>query len=67
MPIYEYICRKCDARSEILQRMGVGSRGLECPSCGHKSLKKQFSTFAGTSSVGAASRDINNCGSTGFT
>ncbi|HSU83590.1 MAG TPA: zinc ribbon domain-containing protein, partial [Thermoanaerobaculia bacterium] len=34
MPIYEYLCRDCGHRFEILQRMGQGPEGLICPQCG---------------------------------
>lgn len=46
MPIYEYRCEDCDHGFEILQRLGEGSDGLACPSCGTERLAKQFSTFA---------------------
>ncbi|MCB1033635.1 MAG: zinc ribbon domain-containing protein [Acidobacteria bacterium] len=54
MPLYEYICEQCGERFEVLQPMGAGSDGLECPACGSKALAKQFSTFAG-SAGGSAS------------
>ena len=46
MPLYEYACRECGHRFEVLQRMGDDARGLVCPSCGHPEVSKQFSTFA---------------------
>ena len=46
MPLYEYTCRACQQRLEILQRLGEGPKGLVCPACGRKTLEKQFSTFA---------------------
>jgi putative FmdB family regulatory protein len=53
MPLYEYSCRDCGHRFEILQRLGEGADGLACPSCRAAALDKQFSTFAaGTSSGG---------------
>jgi putative FmdB family regulatory protein len=52
MPLYEYSCRDCGHRFEILQRLGEGAEGLACPSCSAATLDKQFSTFA----AGAGSR-----------
>ncbi len=46
MPLYEYRCEECDHRFEILQRLGDGSEGLTCSSCGTERLEKMFSTFA---------------------
>ncbi|MBI3735561.1 zinc ribbon domain-containing protein [Candidatus Sumerlaeota bacterium] len=43
MPIYEYVCKKCDHRFETLV---MGSEKAECPKCRSKSLAKQFSAFA---------------------
>ena len=47
MPIYEYRCRDCGHRFEILQRLGQGPEGLVCPRCSADQLEKQYSTFAG--------------------
>ena len=47
MPLYEYQCAGCDTRFEVLQRVGQGSEGLECPDCGETEVEKEYSTFAG--------------------
>ena len=52
MPLYEYHCAGCDSRFEVLQRVGEGSEGLECPSCGTTDVEKEYSTFAGSSGAG---------------
>lgn len=69
MPLYEYRCRECSHRFEILQRLGQGAEGLECPHCGAPGVEKQFSTFA--ASGGASSRGTHpvggGCGPSGFT
>ncbi len=54
MPLYEYQCRDCGHRFEVLQRMGAGAEGLDCPSCGDERLEKLLSTFSAASSGGAA-------------
>ncbi len=51
MPIYEYVCKKCDHPFEMLVR---GSEKPVCPSCGSGSLEKQFSVFAPKNGGGAS-------------
>jgi putative FmdB family regulatory protein len=48
MPIYEYACRQCGVRFEVLVR---GQETPQCPGCQSADLEKALSTFA----VGAAS------------
>ena len=72
MPLYEYHCRDCDHRFEILQQLGEGPEGLNCPSCDTRDLEKLFSTFAASTSSSASSSRANaDCGApgcgTGFT
>ena len=71
MPLYEYKCSRCDHRFEVLQRLGDEGANLECPECGHREVKKQFSTFASggestRSSAGSAPAGGCRAGS-GFT
>ncbi len=51
MPLYEYRCRACGARLEVLQRVGQGASGLVCPSCGGGELEKEASTFAASAAA----------------
>ena len=46
MPLYEYICRECGRRFEVLQRVGADASGVTCPKCGGRDVAKQHSTFA---------------------
>ena len=43
MPLYEYECRGCQHRFELLVR---DSTVLACPSCSSQELEKQLSVFA---------------------
>ncbi|HTM04092.1 MAG TPA: zinc ribbon domain-containing protein [Vicinamibacterales bacterium] len=43
MPLFEYVCRECDRRFEVLVR---GSQTPECPSCHGSDLERRQSTFA---------------------
>jgi putative FmdB family regulatory protein len=72
MPLYEYRCRACGARFEVLQRVGADAADLVCPQCGGNEVSKQYSTFAsavaggsgGAMPCGASSS--SSCGSGGF-
>jgi putative FmdB family regulatory protein len=65
MPLYEYRCRDCGHRFEILQRLGEGAAGLACPRCRAAVLDKQFSTFAAVSVSGSAMAGIGEMGEMG--
>lgn len=45
MPIYEYICMKCNNIFSTLQRMGASEKDTTCPGCGAKDVKKKVSSF----------------------
>jgi putative FmdB family regulatory protein len=69
MPLYEYECRKCGHRFEILV---YGKVRPVCPNCQGQDLEKAFSTFATSSSDSYASAatcsmrtPTGGCGSTG--
>lgn len=44
MPIYEYICRKCQRHFEEL--VFNQQEEVVCPDCGHKKVDRAMSTFA---------------------
>ena len=44
MPIYEYVCMKCEEHFEELVRLGDGDP--KCPHCKATKVVKQFSAFA---------------------
>ena len=46
MPIYEYQCKKCESKFEVLQSINADNRGLICPSCDASEPTKVFSRFA---------------------
>jgi putative FmdB family regulatory protein len=55
MPLYEYTCQDCNERFEVLQKIGEGPEGVQCPRCESGNIEKEFSTFASTSDSGSAS------------
>ncbi|MFQ6041392.1 MAG: zinc ribbon domain-containing protein [Candidatus Poribacteria bacterium] len=46
MPIYEYQCKECNSKFEVLQSINATNEGLICPKCGASEPKKVFSLFA---------------------
>ncbi|MDR3256512.1 MAG: zinc ribbon domain-containing protein [Endomicrobium sp.] len=47
MPLFEFICKKCNEKFETLV---FGNENIECPKCKNEEIIKQFSSFASTSS-----------------
>jgi len=45
MPIYEYVCKNCGERTEVIQKMDEKPLTV-CPHCGKRSLKKAASAPA---------------------
>ncbi len=46
MPIYQYDCRGCDQRVEILLRSPSATSKPNCPECGSRKLTRVMSQFA---------------------
>ena len=44
MPIYEYICQKCQHEFQKLDASSTAK--VDCPACGSHKLERKFSTFA---------------------
>jgi putative FmdB family regulatory protein len=42
MPIFEYVCRKCDHQFEAVVQ---GSQKASCPKCESRKLEQQISSF----------------------
>lgn len=42
MPIYEYVCKKCDHRLDALQKISDDPL-VDCPECGEPALKRLLS------------------------
>jgi putative FmdB family regulatory protein len=45
MPIYEYECRRCKERFEVLQKMNEDVSPLRCPKCQADKPQKVLSLF----------------------
>jgi putative FmdB family regulatory protein len=61
MPLYEYTCRSCGHRFEVLQRMGAGSAGLACPRCSMRRPRRELSTFAAATGGGREESAAGGC------
>ena len=46
MPLYVYQCRRCETRTEVLQRRFDTPRQAVCETCGSGELDRVFSAFA---------------------
>jgi len=44
MPIYEFICKKCNKKFETLVKIGK-EKEVSCPNCGSSNLEKLLSSF----------------------
>ena len=56
MPMYEYVCMKCEEHFEELVR---GDEQVACPHCGATTVSRQLSTFA---MIGTAGQTGGCCG-----
>jgi putative FmdB family regulatory protein len=46
MPLYEFECGKCGQVFEELCRLGSNGKGIACPGCAGKRLRRLMSVFA---------------------
>lgn len=66
MPIYEFKCKKCNARFEVLVSIG-GEKSVSCKHCGNGNLTKLVSSFGiggGSSKLKSASSACSTCSAT---
>ncbi|RJQ53357.1 MAG: zinc ribbon domain-containing protein [Nitrospiraceae bacterium] len=45
MPIYEYVCLKCNNKFSLLQSLSPAEKNSECPRCASREVKKIVSSF----------------------
>ncbi|MCK4816936.1 zinc ribbon domain-containing protein [bacterium] len=63
MPLYEYECRVCKKKFEVLQRMSDDESKLRCPKCQADKPKRILSLFSSAFSKSTSTA----CGPTGST
>ncbi|MBI4682841.1 MAG: zinc ribbon domain-containing protein [Nitrospirae bacterium] len=54
MPVYEYICLKCNENFALLQSLYPSERNTECPKCSSTEVKKVLSSFSCVSGLKTA-------------
>jgi len=62
MPLYEYRCRGCCERFEVLQRLGASGDDVLCPRCGEEKPERVLSTFAAGGTREASSSSMCDAG-----
>jgi len=55
MPIYEYECRKCKEKFEVLQKINEDNGHLRCPKCKADRPQRVLSSFSSGSVKSSAS------------
>ncbi len=46
MPVYEFLCQKCEVKFNILVRNPAESTVAQCPNCGNNELVRLISSFS---------------------
>ena len=57
MPIYEYICLKCNEKFSLLRSIDASDHDTDCPKCTSNDVKKVISSFCCSSGSGG---DMNS-------
>jgi len=61
MPIFEYQCKDCNAKYDVLHKSSVNIEEVTCPKCNSKNNKKLLSSFS--ASMGSSSDSGDSCSS----
>jgi putative FmdB family regulatory protein len=51
MPLYEFKCRTCDTRFEMLRKISDSDEDVSCPECGEFEAERQVSAVTCTSNA----------------
>jgi putative FmdB family regulatory protein len=65
MPIYEYLCGKCNLKFEQLVRTMDAQARFACPKCGSEKTARTLSVFAVGTESGKSAGDMPSCGRCG--
>lgn len=55
MPIYEYKCKNCGEKFEVLRSLKDEEARVECPKCGNSDAQKVYSSFGTKASTNSCS------------
>ena len=65
MPVFEYQCKSCNTKYEVLHKSTLKQEEVSCPNCESKESKKLFSSFSASvnnsSSYSGGSCASGNC------
>jgi len=63
MPIFEYKCKQCNTKFEVLHKSSLNQEEVSCPKCNSKENKKLLSSFSATGfSSNSNSCENGSCG-----
>jgi putative FmdB family regulatory protein len=68
MPLFEYRCKECNGKFEILHKSVNNTNEVVCPECNSVNVKKLLSSFStsglseSSSSISQESCDTGSCG-----
>jgi putative FmdB family regulatory protein len=62
MPLFEFVCSKCNQTFEELVRSANAIEDVLCPSCGSSEINKKISMFA-SKSTGSSSFSLSSASS----
>ncbi|HVM60207.1 MAG TPA: zinc ribbon domain-containing protein [Verrucomicrobiae bacterium] len=65
MPLYEFVCARCEKDFESLVRSSNWEGSVACPHCGSKKLTKKLSVFAAQGGATSSAPAPSACGRTG--
>lgn len=63
MPIFEYQCKECNTKFEVLHKSISNLEEVVCPKCQSKESKKLFSSFSASISGSSSSSYESPCAS----
>ncbi|NOZ69920.1 MAG: zinc ribbon domain-containing protein [Deferribacteres bacterium] len=65
MPIYEYVCLKCNNKFALLQSLYPAENNAECPKCASREVKKVISAFSFGAGSGSSASPMPATGFSG--
>ncbi len=65
MPVYEYLCEKCENVTEALRRISDADEAIVCEHCGSKKTHRTHSVFAAGASQSESIPMPGPCGTCG--
>jgi len=66
MPIYEYLCKDCGTRFELIKPMSAADEKASCPKCASLEVRRLISmvnAFSGGKNISGSSGSCSSCSS----